>query len=135
MIPPVAGQALRMGRVMNRLQRLAYNRYMRSTRWKKKRARAIRGAKCVCAICKQKFPAWKLQAHHLTYDRLYRERMSDLQVVCVPCHEIADAIRERASAINTYMSKVHGAKWDNSFSPKEADEEFSQWLEGKDNAK
>lgn len=57
--------------------------YIRSAPWKKKvkEKRDLVGNKCeLCSS--EKF----LQVHHLTYERLGKELMEDLQVLCADCH-------------------------------------------------
>jgi hypothetical protein len=59
-----------------------YERYLRSKAWKKKRAAVLaRDKKCrSCGSTR------KLQVHHLTYRRIYQERLSDLTTLCDGCH-------------------------------------------------
>ena len=64
-----------------------YNRYMRSDDWF-----IIRDAKLAIARrrCEQCGARDRLDVHHLTYDRFGGdERMTDLQVLCRPCHNAA----------------------------------------------
>ena len=68
-------------------RRSEYNRYMRSDIW-----HAIRDAKLACAShkCERCGKRARLDVHHLTYDRFGGdERMTDLQVLCRPCHNKA----------------------------------------------
>jgi 5-methylcytosine-specific restriction endonuclease McrA len=60
-----------------------YSAYLRSDRWKEKRARCLERAQFKCKKCGGK----ATQAHHLTYVRMGRERQSDLLAVCKVCHE------------------------------------------------
>jgi 5-methylcytosine-specific restriction endonuclease McrA len=41
-----------------------------------------------CQRCRRKFCFDDLTLHHVTYDRLGRERLEDLVVCCWPCHEL-----------------------------------------------
>ncbi len=62
---------------------IAYQAYLDSNKWKALRLRIIkdRGHKCQdCGSTKH------LQVHHLTYDRIFKERDTDLRVVCQDCH-------------------------------------------------
>lgn len=61
-----------------------YYKYIQSSAWKKKRAKAIRHHGGKCSICGT---TEAIQVHHKTYARLGRERMKDLQLLCEPCHE------------------------------------------------
>jgi len=61
-----------------------YKEYLKSDHWQKTRRRKLnRTAKC--AICAERND---LDVHHLTYDRMYKEHLSDLRVVCRRCHEV-----------------------------------------------
>ena len=62
-----------------------YREYIKSRAWaaKRKEALAYHGRKC--AICGSDR---NLEVHHLTYKRLGREKMKDLQVTCKDCHRI-----------------------------------------------
>jgi hypothetical protein len=65
-----------------------YVRYLQSPRWRML-ARAVRmRAKGKCEIC------WRrdgVEVAHLTYERIFNERISDLLYVCVPCHRELDS--------------------------------------------
>ena len=68
-------------------RRSEYNRYMRSDAWA-----AIRDVKLSIAAyeCEKCGSRETLHVHHLTYDRFGGdERMTDLQVLCRPCHNKA----------------------------------------------
>ncbi len=68
-------------------RRAEYKRYMRSDAWA-----AIRDVKLACAAhkCERCGKRARLDVHHLTYDRFGGdERMTDLQVLCRPCHNKA----------------------------------------------
>jgi 5-methylcytosine-specific restriction endonuclease McrA len=61
-----------------------YRRYIRSPRWRAKRAAVILRARGLCERCH----TWPIvNVHHLSYDRLGDERPEDLLGVCVKCHE------------------------------------------------
>jgi 5-methylcytosine-specific restriction endonuclease McrA len=61
----------------------AYQSYLRSPQWNKKRKDALSAAGYRCQICSF---AGTLHVHHLTYRRLKNEPLSDLQVLCENCH-------------------------------------------------
>lgn len=64
-----------------------YQQYLRSEAWRKVKLRYLRSARSKdCSICGE---PWSnaMEFHHRTYERLGRERLSDLQVVCHGCHE------------------------------------------------
>ena len=61
-----------------------YHRYMASREWalKRQEIRARSGGRC--ERCKR---GEVTSVHHVTYERLGRELLSDLLAVCKPCHE------------------------------------------------
>ena len=63
-----------------------YAEYLRSVAWARRRQWLFRMREFRCAICGIRYPARLLEAHHKTYVRLGNERVSDLAVVCRPCH-------------------------------------------------
>ena len=66
--------------------RISYNAYIGSAAWGAKREAALRryGQKCNrCGTTDAQF-----QVHHLTYKRLGKEKMADLEVLCKECHQI-----------------------------------------------
>jgi hypothetical protein len=60
-----------------------YSKYLRSSWWKKRRAKAIEDAGNKCQNCSE---TKQLRVHHVSYLRLYRERRKDLLVLCERCH-------------------------------------------------
>ncbi len=62
-----------------------YEAYLRSQEWMAIRASVFERCGGVCEICKE---APAEEAHHLTYERIGRENLSDLMGVCKPCHEL-----------------------------------------------
>jgi 5-methylcytosine-specific restriction endonuclease McrA len=64
-----------------------HRRYLRSASWKALRLLIFKRDGYTCRVCGRKsFDTRKLHAHHLTYDRLGNERMTDLETVCMRCH-------------------------------------------------
>lgn len=59
-----------------------YWRYLRTRTWSVRAARAKRWG--ICQRCGT--ASASLDAHHLTYERLGRERPSDLVAICQECH-------------------------------------------------
>lgn len=60
-----------------------YHEYLRSDAWKKKRKKALKRDRGRCTRCGS---TRNLQVHHLTYDRIFKERLSDLTTLCAKCH-------------------------------------------------
>ena len=77
-----------------------YKEYLKSEKWQKIRKTAFsqRGKKCeVCQSVKS------LHIHHLTYDRIFNESLSDLQILCRKCHEKVHDIQKK---VNRKKSKL-----------------------------
>lgn len=60
-----------------------YRNYLNSDSWKKKRQLVLERDENICQECKEK-PAEDV--HHLTYENLENEKLSDLLSVCRECH-------------------------------------------------
>jgi hypothetical protein len=121
----------------------AYQDYVRSPEWRQLRKQVLIRANGRCERCG--LLARPLTIHHLTYERFRNERPTDLQVICNPCHAIADDIRainsqKRAAAaldaaqyeaaLNTYATKKYGEDWMlDGEAYHRIREEFDQWLE------
>lgn len=116
-----------------------YDEYMKSTQWRNISNAMKKHANYTCAHCKKS--SIILEVHHKTYDRFGRERMSDLEVLCKPCHDIADRKRvekreEKGRQIaydrarDTYMTKKYGENHDMTDHPGR-DEEFEEWMDRK----
>lgn len=76
-----------------RSSREAYERYLTSPTWKAKRLEALEAAEFRCAGCSN---SDALQVHHLTYERLGFERLTDLMVLCEQCHALEHGRAMRA---------------------------------------
>lgn len=69
--------------------------------------------------------------HHLNYDRLGNEKMSDLAIACEDCHKMADKVREMETGRATFMMKKYGPSWQDNWTIAEATAEFKVWLASK----
>ena len=58
--------------------------YLRSPHWRETRLRKLRAVGFKCEKCEA---GGRLDIHHLTYTRIGREKLSDLQVLCRKCHK------------------------------------------------
>ncbi len=70
---------------VSELRALPYPDYLKSEHWQRMRRRAISLAGFRCHDCDDRQS--ELHVHHLNYDRVGRERQSDLRVLCKRCHE------------------------------------------------
>lgn len=64
-----------------------YQRYLKSPTWRWVRKMKLREAKYTCAECGARKVRTELEVHHTTYERLGRERLDDLKVLCWRCHK------------------------------------------------
>lgn len=60
-----------------------YLAYLQTDHWKEMRRLALDHAEHRCQLCNA---TENLEAHHRTYERIGRERLSDLTVLCSDCH-------------------------------------------------
>lgn len=100
-----------------------YETYIRSPEWKEKRKKAfqILGRKC------HKCPETKrLHVHHLTYDNLYNESVSDVEIVCETCHPVADYQRADKKGYDTYLRNRYG-DWAGHHDDEAEYEKFQNW--------
>jgi hypothetical protein len=61
-----------------------YPKYLRSDHWRTLSAAKVEDVGFRCERCKRRT---QLEVHHMTYERLGAERLSDLRVLCRSCHE------------------------------------------------
>lgn len=64
----------------------AYNRYLNSSRWQRKRAAKLASVGHRCEKCPSRK---RLEVHHLSYAHFGDEPLEDLQVLCHSCHRRA----------------------------------------------
>lgn len=78
-----------------------YEDYLKSVHWQKTRLRRLLKAnlddqfnviQCDDPACGMWFPLPLIEVHHKTYERLGRELMDDLMVVCCGCHHAQHAM-------------------------------------------
>jgi 5-methylcytosine-specific restriction endonuclease McrA len=72
-------------------RRCKYEGYLRSPTWARKRQEKLLQANYICDRCGYSGLTDPIQipldVHHLTYERLGAEWMSDLEVLCRNCHQ------------------------------------------------
>lgn len=112
-----------------------YREVLKSKRWKEFAKYAIHQAQGECQRCGM--PKKPLQVHHLHYDTLGHEKLTDVEVVCLDCHPKADEERAKESEIRsqdrqfhngyeTYMRKKYGEGFHDDY---ESRQEFQEWRE------
>lgn len=67
-----------------------YNSYIKGPRWAAKREAYFNAFGKYCRACLTTYGP--IQLHHMTYDRLGRERMSDLIALCTKCHREVESL-------------------------------------------
>ncbi len=65
-----------------------YTEYLQTEHWATMRRLVLEHAGHACQLCNASRGA-KLNVHHRTYERVYREKLSDLTVLCERCHGLA----------------------------------------------
>jgi len=116
-----------------------YHEYIKSAQWRNISALVKKLAGYKCQRCG--FASATLHAHHKTYERFGKERLTDLECVCERCHPQADADRvaegtarglasRDAKAIETYKTKRFGEGHELEDNPNH-DEVAEEWLERK----
>jgi restriction endonuclease Mrr len=68
------------------LRALPYPLYLRTPEWRRARAVALLAAGNCCSL--DVTHTTELEVHHRTYERLGAELVSDLVVLCHPCHQL-----------------------------------------------
>jgi len=58
--------------------------YLKSEHWKQLRKITLLAQGNICQRCSERK---RLQVHHKTYERLWKERPGDLEVLCTKCHK------------------------------------------------
>lgn len=83
-----------------------YKSYLKSDKWKEIRSTLfkMRGKKCEnCSRTKA------LHIHHLTYDRIFNERLDDLQILCKDCHK-RKHVKPKLTLAQKVLKKKRAAK-------------------------
>lgn len=62
---------------------LEFSGYITSQEWKKLRDNRLKIDNFCCVVCKNNK---NLICHHITYERLYHEELTDLIILCNKCH-------------------------------------------------
>jgi uncharacterized protein with PIN domain len=62
-----------------------YHDYLKSEQWEIKRQEKFKQVGKRCQVCNG---SYRLQIHHRTYDRIGKEKLDDLTVLCSTCHKL-----------------------------------------------
>ena len=71
-----------------------YRTYLKSEAWQRKRRKVLIRDRYTCQKCGEK-DRKLLQVHHKTYDRVFKESLSDLITLCKKCHKLEHNKRRR----------------------------------------
>lgn len=82
---PIKSVRAKLDNRLTELRSMPYPEYLLTPEWQIKRQKALRFASFRCQVCNG---AEDLNVHHRTYERLGRERLADLTVLCQDCHAI-----------------------------------------------
>jgi len=118
-----------------------YQDYLKSAVWADKRKQALSRADYRCESRGAMFVNnSSLDVHHLTYERVGgEEELSDLEILCYPCHHNADKKRDRQtnerrknsyywSRVYCLASKKYGDDWSFDHNEEEVELEFISYL-------
>ena len=83
-----------------------YQEYLLSPEWKTIKKKIITRAKGCCEGCGEAKP---LEVHHLTYDRIGQELLTDLAAYCSECHGKAHE-KSEPSDWNKYLTNKTDVK-------------------------
>ena len=64
---------------------MEYSKYLKSKAWDKKRKAVIKRADNRCMVC---YSNGRLNVHHRTYERIFKEKLTDLIALCDSCHKL-----------------------------------------------
>ena len=73
-----------------------FKRYLASREWALKKRQVRERSGGICERCGFRPMA---EVHHVTYERLGRELLEDLQAICRPCHKYESAITDFNPAV------------------------------------
>lgn len=73
-----------------------YKAYLKTEHWLKFREEIKKFWGYMCAWC---CSPDSLDVHHRTYERLYKEKLTDCICLCRKCHKVADARRKREGIV------------------------------------
>lgn len=99
---------------MNRETSKRLRDYYKQPSWKQFTKHLTDDPNCVCELCGTR--RWKIlkngdkkllkrfEVHHKHYNSLYKEKRSDVMILCSSCHNICHSILRRSSESNFFIS-------------------------------
>lgn len=80
-----------------------YQQYLQSSHWCKIKAQYRKRYQRVCYLCSSRD---NLQLHHVTYDRIREELLTDLVYLCVNCHSFIHQDSKEARELRAWINPV-----------------------------
>lgn len=87
---------------MTEAQRKYREEYLQSDHWKAIRVEALERAEYRCQVCNNPHG---LDVHHRTYERVGKERLADLTVLCRKCHDLFHGSKKKSPTKPTPKKK------------------------------
>lgn len=93
-----------------------YKDYLRTPHWRETRARKAKAADYQCERCGEfgrrgpRRMIIGLHVHHLTYERVGKELDSDLEVLCIACHELEHGLGDGSERRREELRKQAGRR-------------------------
>lgn len=87
---------------------MEYKDYLLTDEWKKKRAAVLKRDGFRCVVCNS---SEHFNVHHRTYERIFKEKLSDLTTLCNNCHTIfhkAEGLLHLIAEFVSNRSKIEG---------------------------
>lgn len=109
-----------------------YKEYLQSAHWQITRRDALDRADWACQLCNSDS---NLNVHHRTYERLKRERPSDLIVLCRDCHaKFHDKLAENKTPVHDYgafdpWGDDENPEWHKDVLKSAAESGLARWVE------
>ncbi len=88
------------------MNRQSYKQYLKTPKWRALRRKVFERDDFQCRFCQGVFHPSQLECHHLTYARMGRERLSDLETLCGRCH----SLRHNAAPRARKSKKIHSGR-------------------------
>lgn len=118
-----------------------YERALKSDHWKQLRQDALDDTGFMCEECKApNSDTLRLQLHHLHYKTLGKETLGDVAILCPPCHQYADRLRQeeqalaaevmhKRSRVNGWAKNRWGDNWQKFVNPVFAESAWQNWID------
>ena len=89
------------------LQETTYNLYLNSEAWKQKCQQVSKRDDGKCVLCGKSGD----EVHHNTYERIGKEKLSDLSCICKPCHADYHSKKEVSGYLPRTISHIASKKF------------------------